>query len=137
MANTATGKASAWLNAQLKANTTISTSATGIHRGKAPDRKQTPLVVYRYLPTGKHERVVGAKIIDTVLEFVVVAIGNIPEPSSGLLDSLGAAIKTALELQHSGAVLCCQEVRPYEISYTIDGIEYQEIGGIYRLTMQT
>lgn len=133
--STAAGTAEKFIRAAILADAElVAVIGDRVRKGKAKHGDVFPLVVYAY-QTGSYQHYVGAVRARTVINYSVRAIIRLPEAASGQLDAVAARIDKLLEQAGSGLVNNVEATVPISQTYTLDGVDYEERGAIYQVTI--
>lgn len=106
-----------------------------VYRGKAPDEVDFPLVVYNY-HAGSYQKVVGGDRFVSRLLYSIRAISRMPSEVADEADAVAAAVDALLENDSASPVLLVECESPLVREYVLDGVTYEERGGLYRILVQ-
>ena len=103
-----------------------------IYRAKAPRDAASPVLIVAY-QGGVDRNVVGGQRLVSMCRYAVRAVVWQPTVDD-LADQVAAAADVALLAASADShTLCVERMEPLNRSYTLDGIEYEERGGLYRV----
>lgn len=102
-----------------------------IYRNKARSKAIYPCVVFAY-QQGTDRKIVGGARFTTSAVYAIRAISQLPVETADEADAIAAEVDAVLDGFADGAVLQVMRESPLEREYTIDGIDYEERGGLYR-----
>lgn len=122
-----------WLYTTLNGDTTLMALVTGVYSEAAPETATYPFVVFR---RGLAADVMGVGTVRIMshLPYTVVVVGRCETFST--LETAANRVDTLLHAKYSGSMLACVRVAPYSDAGLEGGIEYRQLGGEYRLTVQ-
>lgn len=133
---TAIHSAEAYLIDRLGSGSSISTLVGDrIYRTKAPTKTDFPCVVFAY-QQGTYQKVVGGIRYVTSLLYAVRAITRQPSEVADEVDTIAAAFDSLLENDSASPVLIVECETPLSREYVINGVTYEERGGLYRIRIQ-
>lgn len=132
---TETGKAEKFIKDKLDGSTELAT-LTGGRNYKRKVKKQTayPCNCF-FLYTGRDEYAGGGGRLYSDLRFVVACVDQCPSNVADSVDQGAALIDAALTNQGDGDIFVIRRLEPYDHEYSINGIDYEERGGIYQLAV--
>jgi len=133
---TAMAKAETYLLDRLTGSGEVTGLAdTRVYRGKAPADSDFPLVVYNY-HAGSYQKVVGGDRFISRLIYSIRAISRLPSTIADEADQIAAAFDVLLENDSASPVLLVECQSPIVREYVLDGVSYEERGGLYRILVQ-
>ena len=136
MSDTAKLTAEKFLRALLTSDESIAALVSNrVYRNKAPGKTDYPLIVFAY-QDGSHQKAVGTYRLTSAVNYAVRAIDRVPATVADRPDAIAAVFDELLENASQGNVLAVECVTPLARAYTIDGIDYEESGGLYRLLIK-
>lgn len=106
-----------------------------VYRGKAPEEVDFPLVVYNY-HAGSYQKVVGGNRFVSRLLYSIRGISRMPSTLADEADAVAAVFDALLENDSASPVLLVECESPIVREYVLDGITYEERGGLYRILIQ-
>jgi len=108
---------------------------TRIYADKAPVGSAFPLCVFAYRD-GQHTVVINGVRLATWTGYAVRVIDKSPSADASAIGRGALAVDAALANIESDPVLLCESQQPLRRAYTVDGIDYRERGGFYRLILK-
>lgn len=133
---TAMSQAEQYLMSRLSASGELAgLVGSRIYRGKAPGDAEFPLIVFRH-HAGSYQKVVGGIRYVSRLLYTVAAISRTPPTMADEADVVAAAFDALLENDSASPVLLVECESPIQREYVLDGISYEERGGLYRILVQ-
>jgi len=108
---------------------------TRIHEDGAAGGTTYPCVVFS-LYTGDDVSAGNGVRMLTNATYLVRGIGKGLGYANSGAEAIAARIEAVINGKSSGDVHYCERVKPYNRSYTIDGVTYYERGGFYRLRIR-
>lgn len=107
-----------------------------VYRTKAPLKTKWPCIVFGCQQAADYN-VVGAKRLAVTALYAVRVITTLPEAAADAVDAIAQAADAAiLAASPDETVLAVERDEPLYRAYTIDGIDYEERGGVYRVFLK-
>jgi len=104
-----------------------------VYEDAAPSKTVYPCIVFSCI-TPNDSVSVGGVTIKSDLDYTIKVVGQ--NSSYALIDPVAARLKAVLHHSESGNVLSCIREKPFNRSYELNGVQYHERGGIYRIMIQ-
>jgi len=124
-----------FIRAQLLGDGAITNMVGGrIYKNHAKHETEFPLIVFSYQQGSDIVSATGNRIITSAV-YSVRAVAVLPSGTADLADRVAAEIDRLLDqrvYELPGLVYQVSRVSPITREYTIDGIDYEERGGLYR-----
>lgn len=105
-----------------------------IYRRRAKSKTAFPCIVFFYY-TGHIEKLVGGEPYYTDCRYVVKYIDSAANANADAVDTGAALINAALTNVVNGDVFLCIPEEPHDAEYSVDGVDYEERGGIFNLAI--
>lgn len=135
-------RARAWIWSLLANDATLSPligagSAARIYHGVAPAGAALPYVIMQQLSAGNDLYVVGMARIWTDPLYLVKAVckGSSTGPIEPIANRIDALLHKGSGTVTNGVIWTCKRERGHELPEVSDGVQYQNLGGEYRVTV--
>lgn len=131
-----TARIRSWLYQTITGDTTLAgLIGTRFYHGVAPAGTQYPFVVAQMLSGGNDLLGVGGIRIWAAPLFIIKAVckGSSTGPVEPVANRIDAVLHAASGTVTNGVIWECVRERPFDLPTLEDGVNYQQLGGEYRV----
>ena len=129
-------RADKWIYGVLSDSSAVAALVgTRIYRHKAPGDTDFPCLIFA-CQSASDRNVLGAARLVTQAMYAIRSVARLPateDAADVVAATADAAISDASADEH---MLCIERMEPWNRSYVLDGIDYEERGGIYRVWLK-
>lgn len=129
-------RADKWIFGVLSGSPVItSLVGTRVYRHKAPVNTAFPCLIFA-CQTATDRNVVGSHRLLTQATYAVRAVTRVPGTEDAADAAAAAADSALIAAAVDSHMMCIERISPLNRSYTLDGVDYEERGGLYRVWLR-